>query len=96
MFITVTPDNKRRKRLRRKRNRKKRGLAYCFTRSKRQRILKRDGYRCLNCAEPDQAKLTLDHIDPKAEGDKNRDDNLQTLCVLCNQRKGQNVVDYRA
>lgn len=61
----------------------------------REKILARDGYICLKCGETNQEKLTMDHIDVNAEGDKNRDDNVQTLCQLCNVTKAQATTDYR-
>jgi 5-methylcytosine-specific restriction endonuclease McrA len=84
---------KRRRRKRRNHNRKKRGLRVWFRPATRKRIIARDGGQCLKCTTTEQ--LTIDHINPHAEGDKNRDDNLQTLCVKCNCQKGQRAIDYR-
>lgn len=52
----------------------------------RRAVYERDGYACVNCGSPDQ--LTIDHINPRALGGTDREDNLQTLCITCNSRKG--------
>ena len=54
--------------------------------SLRERIYKRDGYRCLFCGT--DSDLTLDHIHPKSLGGPHTEDNLQTLCRSCNSSKG--------
>lgn len=55
--------------------------------SRRARIYKRDGYKCVTCGCDDKAKLTLDHRIPISKGGDNSDDNLQTMCFDCNQKK---------
>jgi len=60
---------------------------------KRQRIYKRDGYKCLACGNTED--LTLDHIVSVSKGGSNRDLNLQTLCGYCNCEKGDDIVSYR-
>ena len=55
----------------------------------RERIYKRDSYRCLFCGSGDD--LTLDHIHPKSLGGADTEDNLQTLCRSCNSSKGARV-----
>jgi 5-methylcytosine-specific restriction endonuclease McrA len=57
--------------------------------SLRERIYKRDGYKCVTCGSGDD--LTLDHIYPKSLGGATTEDNLQTLCRSCNSIKGVRV-----
>jgi len=51
----------------------------------RQRILKRDNYRCSYCGS--EKNLTIDHIIPKSRGGKNTWTNLVTSCLKCNNKK---------
>ena len=39
----------------------------------------------------DLIPLTVDHILPRSKGGKNIMENYQTLCVYCNQKKGNNL-----
>ena len=60
----------------------------------REKVLKRDGYKCLKCGST--KKLTLDHIVSVYNGGKNSIDNLQTLCNKCNAGKPpESRKDYR-
>lgn len=52
----------------------------------RDRILDRDGHKCLGCGSVDG--LSIDHKVPRAEGGSSEDSNLQTLCRKCNSSKG--------
>ena len=55
----------------------------------RERIFRRDSFRCVYCAEiftGDQ--LTLDHVEPKMRGGDRSDGNLVTACRACNTKKG--------
>lgn len=61
---------------------------------RRERVFARDGGICLRCGSAED--LTLDHIVSLADGGSNRDDNLQTLCLPCNQAKGTHALSYRA
>ncbi len=65
--------------------------------SKRQRIFRRDGHLCLKCwtGGSKDNPLTIDHIIPRVKGGTNDDDNLQTLCLDCNQSKQTQIKDYR-
>jgi hypothetical protein len=54
--------------------------------SRRQRVLERDGYRCVICGT--DRDLTLDHWIPKSRGGKTKVRNLKTMCAPCNNRKG--------
>ena len=55
----------------------------------RERIFRRDGFRCVYCAEVHPAEeLTLDHVEPRMRGGDHSDGNLVTACRACNTRKG--------
>ena len=51
-------------------------------------IFKRDGFTCQYCgAQPPEATLVLDHIQPISKGGDNDSMNLITACEICNQGK---------
>jgi 5-methylcytosine-specific restriction endonuclease McrA len=50
----------------------------------RQRIFKRDGYKCRVCG--DGEGLTVHHITPRSEGGTDDPENLITLCDECHSR----------
>lgn len=54
---------------------------------------------CLCCGikgeETELGKLTLDHVIPLAKGGSNSIDNIQPLCLPCNIRKNDQIIDYR-
>jgi 5-methylcytosine-specific restriction endonuclease McrA len=52
----------------------------------RREVYSRDGYRCVICGSSDQ--LSIDHIVPVSLGGTHDLENLQTLCIPCNSRKG--------
>src|SRR3990172_12750345 len=52
----------------------------------RQRILERDGDRCVECGARED--LEIDHIEPVSNGGNSDDSNLRTLCADCNSAKG--------
>lgn len=57
----------------------------------RARILNRDGHRCLWCGRSptsDGVTLDVDHVLPEAFKGKTTDENLGTLCSVCNNGKG--------
>ncbi len=60
-----------------------------FTQSQKQKILKRDGYKCVICGKgkKDGVELQVDHIKPKDLGGKALISNGQTLCAMHNFRK---------
>lgn len=60
----------------------------------RERIFARDGQRCLKCGGTEA--LTIDHIKPRSKGGTDEEENLQTLCMECNDRKGVREIDLRA
>ena len=57
--------------------------------SPRERIFRRDEFRCVYCGEiyPGE-NLTLDHVEPKMRGGDRSGGNLVTACRACNTRKG--------
>lgn len=57
--------------------------------SQRDRILDRDGFRCVYCARslPPES-LTLDHVEPRRRGGDNSDGNVVACCEPCNREKG--------
>lgn len=57
--------------------------------AKRERIFRRDGYRCLYCgANGPDVELTLDHVEPRVKGGDGSPGNLVTCCRRCNEAKG--------
>lgn len=53
----------------------------------RDNIYKRDNYECVYCGCSKRKSLTLDHVNPQANGGLNSWDNLVTACFDCNQEK---------
>ena len=58
---------------------------------KRLAIYLRDGLACAYCGEgiEEDAKLTLDHLDPYTNGGNNEAKNLITACHRCNSSRGK-------
>lgn len=52
-----------------------------LTHNKRQRILKRDGHKCVYCGSIEN--LQIHHKIPVSKGGNNSDKNLETICVDC-------------
>lgn len=52
-------------------------------------VFDRDRRTCQHCGS--SARLTVDHIIPVSKGGADDMDNLQTLCLSCNARKGARV-----
>lgn len=48
---------------------------------------------CLACGK--EAPLTADHIVPVSKGGSSNISNIQGLCLSCNSRKKDKVIDYR-
>jgi len=46
--------------------------------------------RHFNLYSDDGVLMTKDHIIPKSKGGKNNIDNMQTMCVICNEKKADN------
>lgn len=51
----------------------------------RERVLKRDNYRCVKCGSTEH--LQVDHIRPAARGGQSIMSNLWTLCALCHSKR---------
>ncbi|NLW48306.1 MAG: type III restriction endonuclease subunit R, partial [Firmicutes bacterium] len=60
-------------------------------------VFQRDNNKCLCCGLPKaEARLQADHITPYANGGQTTIDNSQTLCKVCNNRKGNHrIIDFR-
>jgi len=57
--------------------------------ARRERIFRRDRYRCSYCGEQYlAAELTLDHVEPRQRGGDQSEGNLVTCCRACNAVKG--------
>lgn len=57
-------------------------------RSRREAVFRRDGFRCVYCAEVFEPKLlTLDHVEPRMRGGDHSEGNLVTACQSCNAAK---------
>ncbi len=57
--------------------------------SRRDRIFRRDAFRCVYCGEVFPSEdLTLDHVQPRMRGGDVSDGNLVTACRACNTAKG--------
>ena len=55
----------------------------------RQKVLRRDGARCVYCGEVMPAEaLTLDHVQPRMRGGDQSLGNLVAACRVCNAEKG--------
>lgn len=57
--------------------------------NRRRAVFERDLYRCVTCGT--HLNLTLDHKHPVSLGGGNDIDNLQTMCMPCNAKKGVKV-----
>ena len=55
----------------------------------RKQVMERDAYRCQKCGG--WVDLQVDHVYPASKGGPTVPDNLQTLCLPCNSRKGATI-----
>lgn len=59
------------------------------------KIKERDNYTCLCCGEDDKSYLQVDHIKSRWYELDNSENNLQTLCKICNITKSTDCIDFR-
>lgn len=58
-------------------------------RALRERIIERDGRRCVYCDEDlSSAEIHMDHVIPESQGGSTTYNNLQVTCRKCNLAKG--------
>jgi hypothetical protein len=61
------------------------------------RVLSRDRFRCVLCGDHPARNvvcvLHVDHVVPWSKGGKTREDNLRTLCSICNVGRGNRFSD---
>jgi len=58
-------------------------------RNLRQRVIERDGLRCVYCDEDlTDAEIHMDHVIPESQGGETTYNNLQVTCRKCNLAKG--------
>jgi hypothetical protein len=66
-----------------------RGVGRYTLSGRRDRILRRDGFRCVYCGETfPPEELTLDHVEPRMRGGDDSEGNLVSSCTACNRLKG--------
>ena len=64
-----------------------------ISKGKRKKVYKRDSNKCLRCGTKEN--LSIDHIIPRSKGGHNGHRNMQTLCVECNQWKGERTKRFQ-
>ncbi|RJF69847.1 HNH endonuclease [Rhodopseudomonas palustris] len=61
------------------------------------RVLHRDRFKCVLCGDHParnvECNLHIDHLVPWSKGGKTREDNLRTLCAMCNMGRGNRFTD---
>ena len=74
-------------------NKKRKTTSRYISKSTRVSVLHRDKYKCIFCGRSSQQiELQIDHIIPFSQGGSNEIDNLQTLCIDCNQGKSDRLL----
>ncbi len=66
-----------------------------LTHEEKIKIRARDHYKCLCCGEENKTYLQADHIKPRWYEVDNSENNLQTLCKICNITKSTEYIDFR-
>ena len=59
----------------------------------RERILRRDRYRCKYCGVKKPESMHMDHVIPLKKGGTNEDSNLVAACQKCNLNKGSKTLE---
>ncbi len=63
-----------------------------ISKSVRVAVFRKDNFKCVFCGRSSkQVELQIDHIYPFGKGGSNEIDNLQTLCIDCNQGKSDQI-----
>ncbi len=73
---------------------RKNGMRKLYSKARRklrERVLERDGHRCVYCGETEN--LTMGHKIAVTHGGVTKLDNLQTECYDCNHGKGSDYVE---
>lgn len=66
-----------------------------FTSREWEELKKSFNYICLSCKKQEPSiKLTIDHIIPVSKGGSNKLENIQPLCLSCNQIKGVKIISF--
>jgi 5-methylcytosine-specific restriction endonuclease McrA len=95
--LISTPEGLRQRRLYKRRSQHRRRAilrnAGTYTNAEWDQLCADYDHRCLCCGE--RRPLTVDHVIPLSQGGSNTIDNLQPLCLSCNDRKGSRAIDYR-
>lgn len=67
-----------------------------LTKEQKNQVKQRDNFTCLACGVKTNAKyLQVDHIKPLKVGGETSIENSQTLCAICNNKKGINEINFR-
>lgn len=66
-----------------------------ISKSLREKVFRRDSYKCLRCGCSEKELLRADHIIPESKQGETSINNLQTLCLSCNSWKGVKTIDFR-
>lgn len=64
-----------------------------LSRSKREAIFERDGYKCHYCPCDDPVMMTVDHVVPMSKGGTHDPVNLVCACTACNGDKADMTVE---
>jgi 5-methylcytosine-specific restriction endonuclease McrA len=76
-----------------KRRARKTGNGGWFTAKEWRDLKEKYNNKCLCCGE--EKPLSADHIIPISKGGTSNIDNIQPLCMSCNDSKGTKTIDYR-
>lgn len=72
---------------------RRRRLLGPMSKTARDAILKRDGYRCAYCPCDDPVMMTVDHVVPLSKGGTHDPENLVCACTACNGEKADMTMD---